>query len=393
LELDIPNYDKELSEIEDRIKQIEKTSFFMEDVEKQLQNIDVLGFEKEINEIRNNLHDLDSYEKVKQLMEKLNENIKNYKIEFNQLKREFDKLPLDLIDKNKQNDMRRMLYIPQRINQVRKWIRDIQKNIDNRNRICFPQELTQFTDEYLIGTGGFSRVYKVRNIKTDQIVAVKIPIKKDANIGKSFLRELNNWVSLNHRNIVKIYSYNILPVPYIEMEWCDSCLDDVEKPMQLNLAIYYIHEIAKGLNYAHQHNIAHFDLKPQNILLKKDVPKITDWGLSRVLTIHGTTTIGISLPFAAPEQFSTDYGEKDEKTDIWQLGVLLYNLITNNVPFSGTDFAEYSKNVTTTNIKKFFSKDESIEVVAHILKKCLSKKKKNRYKNVKGFIKDIEELM
>jgi serine/threonine protein kinase len=365
----------------------------MEDVENQLQKINVIGFEKEINEIRDNLHDLDSYKTVKQLMERLNEDIKNYKIEFEQLKKEFEELPLDLIDKNKQNDMRRMLYNPKKIKQVNKWIRDIKKNIDNRNRICFPQELTQFTDEYLIGTGGFSRVYKVRNIKTNQIVAIKIPIKNDADIGKSFLRELNNWVSLNHPNIVKIFSYNILPVPYIEMELCDSCLDDIEKPMQLNLAIYYIHEIAKGLYYAHQHNIAHFDLKPQNILLAKNIPKITDWGLSRVLTIHGTTTIGISLPFAAPEQFLTNYGEKDEKTDIWQLGILFYNLITNNFPFSGADFAEYGKNISKTDIKEIISKDESIEEVAHILIKCLSKKKKNRYKNVKGLIRDIEELL
>jgi len=200
-------------------------------------------------------------------------------------------------------------------------------------------------------------------------------------------------VSLDHSNIVKIFSYNILPVPYIEMELCDSCLEDIEKPLQLNLAMYYIHEIAEGLHYAHQHNIAHFDLKPQNILLKNDVPKITDWGLSRVLTIHGTTTIGISLPFAAPEQFSTKYGEKDEKTDIWQLGILFYNLITNTIPFTGADFAEYGKNVTTTDIKKIISKDESLEEVAHILKKCLSRKKKNRYKNVKKFLNDIEKLM
>jgi len=384
-----PNYDKELSAIENRINQYEQTSLYMQDAEKHLQQIRVYGFEKEIMEIRNSLHDLHSYEKVNKLINTLNENIENYKIEYDQLKKEFYQLPLNIIDKDKQKDMRKMLLIPKKIHQAKKWIRDIQKNIDNRDRICFPQELTQYCDEYLIGTGGFSRVYKVKNTATNNIVAVKIPINNDPNIGKSFLRELNNWVSLDHSNIVKIFSYNILPVPYIEMELCDSCLEDIEKPLQLNLAMYYIHEIAEGLHYAHQHNIAHFDLKPQNILLKNDVPKITDWGLSRVLTIHGTTTIGISLPFAAPEQFSTKYGEKDEKTDIWQLGILFYNLVTNTVPFTGVDFAEYGKNVTTTDIKKIISEDESLEEVAHILGKCLSRKKKDRYKNVKRFIKDI----
>jgi len=393
LSLKHPDYYKELSEIEDRIKQYEHTSLYMKDVEQQLYQNRIDGFEKEIIEIRNHLNDLDSHSEVHQLMNSLNDNIQNYKIEYDLLQKEFNQLPLDIIDKDKQNEIQNLLSSPKTLNQARKWIKNIKKHIDRRNRICFPKELTQYTDEYLIGTGGFARVYKVKNIKKNRIVAVKIPIKNDASIGKSFLRELKNWVSFSHNNIVKVYEYNILPVPYLEMEWCDSCLDDIEKPVQLNLALYYIHEIAEGLHYAHQNNIAHLDLKPQNILLKNDIPKITDWGLSRLITMQGTTTLGISLPFAAPEQFSTKYGKKDGKTDIWQLGILLYYLLTNTIPFSGTDFAEYGKNVTTKNIKKLISEDKSIEDVAHVLTKCLARQKKNRYKDIKEFLKDIEEIM
>ena len=393
LSLKHPDYYKELSEIEDRIKQYEHSSLYMKDVEQQLYQNRIDGFEKEIIEIRNHLNDLDSHSEVHQLMNSLNDNIQNYKIEYDLLQKEFNQLPLDIIDKDKQNEIQNLLLSPKTLNQARKWIKNIKKHIDRRNRICFPKELTQYTDEYLIGTGGFARVYKVKNIKKNRIVAVKIPIKNDASIGKSFLRELKNWVSFSHNNIVKVYEYNILPVPYLEMEWCDSCLDDIEKPVQLNLALYYIHEIAEGLHYAHQNNIAHLDLKPQNILLKNDIPKITDWGLSRLITMQGTTTLGISLPFAAPEQFSTKYGKKDGKTDIWQLGILLYYLLTNTIPFSGTDFAEYGKNVTTKNIKKLISEDKSIEDVAHVLTKCLARQKKNRYKDIKEFLKDIEEIM
>jgi len=177
------------------------------------------------------------------------------------------------------------------------------------------------------------------------------------------------------------------------MEWCNSCLADIKKPVQFNLATYYIHSVAEGLYYAHKNNIAHFDLKPQNILLKNDVPKITDWGLSRLLTKHGTTTLGISLPFAAPEQFSTRYGKKDAKTDIWQLGILYYHLLTNSAPFTGKDFAEDGKNIPSTNTKKLIQEDESIEEVSHILVKCLAKRKKNRYKNLKGFLRDVKKIM
>ena len=386
-------YYDELFKIEGRIKQYEQASLYLTNVKQELYQMNTDGFEEEVLEIRNHLSDLDEKEKVSTLLFDLKNNIENYQIQSELLHKEFDNLPLDIIDKAKRDEIQTLLSSPKTINEAKKWIRNIQTYVDKRDRICFPKELTQYTNEYLVGTGGFSRVYKVKNIKENRIVAVKIPINKDATIGKSFLRELNNWVSLKHKNIVKIFHYNILPVPYIEMEWCDSCLADIEKPVQFNLATYYIQGIAEGLYYAHKNNIAHFDLKPQNILLKDDVPKITDWGLSRLLTKHGTTTLGISLPFAAPEQFSTRYGKKDAKTDIWQLGILYYHLLTNSVPFTGSDFAEYGKNITSTNIKKLILKDESIEEVSHILVKCLSKRKKNRYKNLKGFLKDIKKIM
>jgi hypothetical protein len=389
----ITDYSEALSKIENQIREYERTSLYMNNIREELYQMDTVGFEKEVSNIKNYLSDLDSQEKVSKLMNELKENISNYKNDFKLLQKEFDALPLELIDKDKRNEIQNLLLSPSTIDQAKIWIKNIQKYVDKRDRICFPKELTQYTDEYLIGTGGFSRVYKVKNIKENRIVAVKIPINNDASIGKSFLRELNNWVSLNHINIVKIYHYNILPVPYIEMEWCDSCLADLEKPVQFNLALYYIQGIAEGLQYAHQNNIAHFDLKPQNILLKDDIPKITDWGLSRLLTKHGTTTLGISLPFAAPEQFSTKYGGKDAKTDIWQLGILFYHLLTNSVPFSGKDFAEYGNNITTTNIKKMILEDDSVEEVSHILVKCLAKNKKDRYRNIKAFLKDLKKLM
>ena len=194
-------------------------------------------------EIRNYLTNLDAHGKVNQLMIILNDKIENYNVEYEMIQSEFNQLPLDLIDKQKQQEVQKLLSSPKTIYQAWKWIGNIQKYLDKRKQICFPKELTQYCNEYLIGTGGFSRVYKVKNIKKNKIVAVKIPIKNDEHIGKSFLRELNNWVALKHKKIVKIYQYNILPVLYIEMEWCDSCLDDIEKPVQLNLALYYIHEI------------------------------------------------------------------------------------------------------------------------------------------------------
>lgn len=389
----INNCCEDLSEIENKIIEYERTGLYLNNIKQELNQMETYGFEKEVSNIKEYLNNLDSKEKISTMMNDLKKHISEYKKQYKILQKEFNALPLNLIDHDKRKEIQRLLSFPSTIEQGKIWIKNIQRFVEKRDRICFPKELTQYTDEYLIGTGGFSRVYKVKNVKENRTVAVKIPINNDANIGKSFLRELNNWVSLDHVNIVKIYHYNILPIPFIEMEWCDSCLADIEKPVQFNLAAYYIMGIAEGLCYAHKNNIAHFDLKPQNILLKDDIPKITDWGLSRLLTKHGTTTLGISLPFAAPEQFSTKYGEKDAKTDIWQLGILFYYLLTDNVPFSGADFAEYSKNITTCDIKKMILEDDSIQEVSHILVKCLCKRKKDRYKNVKAVIKDLKKII
>ena len=91
-----------------------------------------------------------------------------------------------------------------------------------------------------------------------------------------------------HENIVKVYEYNIMP-PYFEMELCDESLANLQKPMQNEKAAWLAFSICEGLKYAHAHNIIHRDLKPQNILLKNGIPKISDWGLSRVMVTQSTT--------------------------------------------------------------------------------------------------------
>ena len=93
--------------------------------------------------------------------------------------------------------------------------------------------------------------------------------------------------------------------------------------------------IAEGLRYAHEQGIVHRDIKPGNILLSQDgTPKITDWGLSKAQGTKQSGIIGFSLEYAAPEQLApTLYGEPGPWTDIYQLGVLFYEMLTGHVPF------------------------------------------------------------
>jgi LPXTG-motif cell wall-anchored protein len=131
-----------------------------------------------------------------------------------------------------------------------------------------PPDLSdRYTESEFIGKGGFARVFKAKR-KDGKIVAVKIPLSLDAITGKSFIAEMQNWTKLSHTNIVKLYDFNIMPLPYFEEELCDSSLADQNKPIENEEAAWILFNICEGLKFAHGQKIIHRDLKPQNILLK-----------------------------------------------------------------------------------------------------------------------------
>ncbi len=111
-------------------------------------------------------------------------------------------------------------------------------------------------------------------------MAIKIPKSFDKKSEKTFITEVPTGASLDHPNIVKLFDYKILPIPYIETEFCEG---NVEKGMKtLEEAISIVYDVAKGLQYAHSKNIIHGDVKISNILIRNGVNKISDWGLSKL---------------------------------------------------------------------------------------------------------------
>ncbi|AXI24907.1 hypothetical protein CFE53_01510 [Methanofervidicoccus sp. A16] len=255
-----------------------------------------------------------------------------------------------------------------------------------------PQLLEKYVEIKYIGRGGFSKVFKAKR-KDGKEVAVKVPISIDESIGKSFLRELTNWTRLKHKNIVKIYDYNIMPIPYLEMELCDQSLADIEKPLDPERAGWMIFNIAEGLKYAHSKKIIHKDLKPQNILLKNGIPKISDWGLSKIITeSSSTTTDRYHTPlYASPEQVKGE--DKDERTDIWQLGVIFYELVTGELPFKGDKFEEIAISIVTKEPRKPSEINPKAKEVEDIIMKCLEKDREKRYQSVMELQKDLAEYL
>ena len=259
-----------------------------------------------------------------------------------------------------------------------------------------PDELSAlYTDFQYIGEGGFARVFKAKRKRDGKVVAVKVPKTLDPATGKAFVREISNWLHLKHPNIVELYDVNVIPIPYLEMEYCEGSLARLGKPMDVERASQIVFNIAEGLKYAHARRIIHRDLKPSNILLKQGIPKISDWGLSKVMSESRSSTLSSFTPYyASPEQLSPKrFGGTDERTDIWQLGVLFYELVTGRLPFEGRDLGEVTYAIINEEPVPPGQLNPEAKAVEPIIMKMLAKRKEERYAGVAELQRDLAGVL
>ncbi len=244
-----------------------------------------------------------------------------------------------------------------------------------------------------IGEGGFARVYRAER-KDGTVVALKVPLSLTEEGGKAFLREVRNWSLLSHPNIVELYDYNIFPVPYLEMEYCEGSLAKLRKPVSPVRAAKIVFDVAEGIKYAHSKGVIHRDLKPSNILLKNGRAKVSDWGLSKLLKESRTThTVSFTPLYAAPEQISSRFGGTDERTDVWQIGAVLYELLTGRPPFEGEDFVEVASKITLEEPVPPGRLNPEAKPLEQVVMKCLAKNKEERYQSVEELQRDIAEFL
>lgn len=198
-----------------------------------------------------------------------------------------------------------------------------------------------------IGDGGMAVVYKARCRLLNRYVAVKIlkpEFVNDAKFLENFRKESHAAASLSHPNIVNVYDVGKEGnINYIVMELVTgkplSEIIKEEAPMDYKRVVDLTRQIALGLSVAHKHNIIHRDVKPHNILVTEEgVAKITDFGIAKAVkttTIVNQTAEAImgSVHYFSPEQARGGY--VDEKSDIYSLGIVMYEMLTGKVPFDG----------------------------------------------------------
>ena len=203
--------------------------------------------------------------------------------------------------------------------------------------------------EELVGTGGMSSVYRAHDQLLERKVALKVLHQHygdDAEYVERFRREARAVAPLSHPNIVTVIDRGehegrqFIVFEYVEGENLKQLIQR-RGPAPVATALELAMQIARGLSFAHQQGLVHRDVKPQNVLLNGDgQAKVTDFGIARSLDVqHGMTQTGTVLgtsDYIAPEQAQ---GQRvDEHTDIYSLGVVLYELLTSEVPFPGENF-------------------------------------------------------
>jgi eukaryotic-like serine/threonine-protein kinase len=210
-----------------------------------------------------------------------------------------------------------------------------------------PKKLGKYDVLDVVGRGGMGVVYKAIDPGIGRLVAIKMMtagFANDPDLLKRFYREAQSAGKLQHPNIVTIYDLGdqdgnpYMVMQFLEGESLDSIIGS-RRPIPLEQKLNAVIQVCNGLNYAHQHNVIHRDIKPANVMVLKDLTvKIVDFGIARIGNENVTRPGQLmgSVPYMSPEQIK-DKAYVDSRTDIFSVGVLLYQLLTNALPFDGKD--------------------------------------------------------
>ncbi len=258
-----------------------------------------------------------------------------------------------------------------------------------------------------IGIGGMALVYKAKCKLLNRFVAIKIlkdEFLDDEEFIRKFKQESQAAASLSHPNIVNIYDVGVekdtaKDIHYIVMEYIDGKnLKEIIKEkgaFSLEDTINYSIQIAEALQNAHRNHIVHRDIKPQNIMVTKDNRiKVTDFGIARAATSSTVTTsadvLG-SVHYFSPEQARGGY--TDEKSDIYSLGIVMYEMITGKLPYDGDSAISVALKHVQEDIVPPRELDNTIPIgLEAIILKCVQKRQADRYSNTIDLIKDLKSI-
>ncbi|MDP7264023.1 MAG: protein kinase, partial [Candidatus Thermoplasmatota archaeon] len=253
--------------------------------------------------------------------------------------------------------------------------------------------IPNYTLTHILRTGDFATVYRGKDSQGHD-VAIKLPKLLDATLDSTiydkFESETKIWKNLKHKNIVNLYGNGLDPIPYIVMELMQG--GDLKQLMDhhrlgIKESVDIMQQILDGVSYAHRMASVHSDIKPENILFNAEgIAKISDWGVGKFMLSPSVTKTGEiegNLQYLAPEHIhKSKFGAVDWISDIFQLGILFYEMLTGENPFFDDDPVGIMEKITDEETKppSELNPDISKDLDSIILK-ALQKRKEDRWRS------------
>ena len=251
-----------------------------------------------------------------------------------------------------------------------------------------------------VGLGGMAEVYLAQDVRLDRKVAIKILRKNlmnDKHQAEQFQREARSAARLIHPSIINIFDACVEDdMSYIVMEYVEGvtlkAFEEQNGKMDPALAVALAAQLASALEHAHNHNIIHCDIKPQNIVLTESmIPKIVDFGISRIIsneTMAFTASVVGSVHYFSPEQAQGI--PVTAQSDIYSLGIVFYEMLTGRVPFDGSNAVAVARmqiEQTPPPLTQFWP--EAPAELQRIIDKALAKRLDERYTSAGDFKQDL----
>ena len=270
------------------------------------------------------------------------------------------------------------------------------------------EETTKLMGDYeilgVLGAGGMGRVYKVRNVITDRIEAMKVllpDLEGQEEVAARFLREIKLLAALNHPNIASLHTaltinnQLVMIMEYVEGTTLSSRLTNGAIPV--SDALNYTDQVLNALNYAHQQRVIHRDIKPANMMLTPEgVVKLMDFGIARTdqepakLTAPGTT-LG-SINYMSPEQVKG--ASIDERSDLYSVGISLYEMVTGEKPFHGdSNFSIMAAHIQQTPTPPVQLQPHLPNGLNEIILTSIAKTPEERFQSADAFRNAIKSIL